>query len=228
MIMEVATFVALASQCAPLVAPDTLLAVARHESGLKAFVLHDNSTGAVFNAPNAGDAVRQARAWISTGRSVDLGLMQVNSANLGWLGVSVEDMFDVCRNVAAGATVLERSYADAVSRVGEGPEALRTALSFYNTGNPLAGFGNGYVAKVEGNAVRYAVPSIGSMQPRAPASGSVDPAVRPAVGSTIVEPTVVRSMATTISPTSSSIIGSATPGDPFVRRSADMFNGDRR
>lgn len=44
---------------------------------------------------------------ISAGRRVDLGLAQINSKNLGWLGLSVEAAFDSCQNLAAAARVLQ-------------------------------------------------------------------------------------------------------------------------
>ena len=57
--------------------------------------------------------------------SVDLGLMQVNSANLAALGLSIADAFDACRSVEAGGRVLSEAYQ----------RALRGALSVYNTGD---------------------------------------------------------------------------------------------
>ena len=80
-------------------------------------------------AASVNVAIVRASALLRTGRSIDLGLMQINSRNLGWLGLSVEEAFDPCRNIAAGARVL-------------------TSFSGYNTGHPNRGFANGYVARV--------------------------------------------------------------------------------
>lgn len=130
MILELAAVLGLAAACAPGVAPETLAAVARAESGFDILAINVNGPGGGRVRPTgAADAVARARALIAAGRSVDLGLMQVNSRNLGWLGLTVEDAFDPCRSVAAGARVL-------------------TAFSGYNTGSPSRGFANGYVARV--------------------------------------------------------------------------------
>ena len=83
------------------------------------------------------------------GHSVDLGLMQINSANLARLGLSIADAFDACRSIKAGAQMLEADYR----------AAMRDALSRYNTGDPVRGIVNGYVARVEASA-RAVVPSI--------------------------------------------------------------------
>jgi type IV secretion system protein VirB1 len=129
-ILKLAAVLGLAATCAPSVAPETLAAVARAESGFDTLAINVNGPdGGRIRSASAAEAVTRARALIATGRSVDLGLMQVNSRNLGWLGLSVEDAFDPCRSVAAGACVL-------------------TAFSGYNTGSPSRGFANGYVARV--------------------------------------------------------------------------------
>jgi len=151
-ILELAAFLGFASTCAPGVAPETLAAVARAESGFDTLAMVVNGPGgARVRSTTAAEAVARARALVAAGRSVDLGLMQVNSRNLGWLGLSVEDAFDPCRSVAAGARVL-------------------TAFSGYNTGSPSRGFANGYVARV------LAAGAANDGAPAAPASPAPQPA----------------------------------------------------
>ena len=94
-----------------------------------------------------------AKSAISAGHTVDLGYMQVNSANLKWLGYSVEDMFDPCKNITAGARILSDFYAAALAKYGNEQTALRAALSAYNTGSFTRGFGNGYVTKYTGQSL---------------------------------------------------------------------------
>ena len=144
-LITLATFHALVSACAPGVAPETLAAVAQTESGLHPFAIGINGPGGDAMLPaTRQDAIERAQALLRAGRSLDLGLMQINSGNLGWLGLSVEDAFDPCRNIAAGARVL-------------------TAFSGYNTGHPQRGFANGYVARVlaahAGHAAQAAAPA---------------------------------------------------------------------
>jgi type IV secretion system protein VirB1 len=98
--------------------------------------------------------------------SVDLGLMQINSANLAPLGLSIADAFDPCRSMRAGAQVLQTDYR----------AAIRDTLSRYNTGDPVTGIENGYVARVEASA-RTIVPSIsvGDGQAAEPAAITATP-----------------------------------------------------
>jgi type IV secretion system protein VirB1 len=131
-----------------LVHPDTLSAVIAVESGGRALAVNVN--GVREQPPHPADineAAAVARRYIRAGHTVDLGLMQVNSANLAGLGLTVEDALDPCTNVRAGATILAANYEAASKQQGPGQGALLAALSAYNTGTFSAGFTNGYVAK---------------------------------------------------------------------------------
>jgi type IV secretion system protein VirB1 len=171
--MEIAAFLALALRCGPAVAPDTLLAVARHESRLVPWTLHDNRTGESRSFATREAAEEDGQHRIARGHSVDFGLMQVNSGNFGWLGVTANSVLEPCLNVQAGAEVLRRAYAMAVERIGEGPETLRMALSLYNTGDPRAGIVGGYVAAVERVAPAYQVPPLSNRDGPDPATPPV-------------------------------------------------------
>ncbi|MDN3563379.1 transglycosylase SLT domain-containing protein, partial [Paeniroseomonas aquatica] len=93
------------------------------------------------------------------GRSVDLGLMQVNSGNLRSLGLTVASALDPCINLAAGARILREGYAAALRGEADLQRALRVTFSRYNTGHPERGFANGYVQRVQG-AAEVVVPAI--------------------------------------------------------------------
>ena len=133
--------------CAPYVAPATLEAVISVESGGNPLAIHVNHGPNPPAAHTLKEAAAKAAHLIGQGYSVDLGLMQVNSRNLVALGYSVEDMFNSCTNVEAGATILTEDYARAVLSATPGQPALRVALSLYNTGSPVDGFANGYVSR---------------------------------------------------------------------------------
>ncbi|MBU1376172.1 MAG: lytic transglycosylase domain-containing protein [Alphaproteobacteria bacterium] len=153
MLLDLATFMTLATSCAPTVAPTTLLAVARAESGLDPLAIGVNApTTPRVPATSTATAVREARRLIAAGRDIDLGLAQINVRNLSGLGLTVADAFDPCRNLAASARVLSEGYRRALPASGPGQPALRTALSYYNTGSPDRGFRNGYVARVLAHA----------------------------------------------------------------------------
>jgi type IV secretion system protein VirB1 len=177
MAYSMAAILALASQCAPGVAPQTVLAIIQTESSGEPFALNVNGGRQPAHQSNAVDAAATARRYVAAGFSVDLGLGQINSRNMRWLGLTWETVFDPCTNVAALARVLTTNY-NAV-KAGRDPQAaLRVALSMYNTGSQTRGFRNGYVAKVVGNAgvatsgVTYA-PTFSADADTAPASGDL-------------------------------------------------------
>jgi len=152
--MMAAISLAVIMACAPPeVAPETLQAVIRVESGGDSLAVGVNLPGqparAVHPASRA-EALAIVEDVLAQGGSVDLGLMQVNSRNLAWLGYSVADMFDACSNIRAGATILQDNYRRALQIAPAGQPALRAALSAYNSGDFNRGFVNGYVARYEG------------------------------------------------------------------------------
>lgn len=156
MAMSLSVVLALAEACAPAVAPETLLSVVQVESRFNPLAIGVNGKPRLtVTAATLQEAAAKASALIAAGRSVDLGLAQINSKNLGWLGLSVAAAFDPCRNLAAGARVLQAGYESGA----DAQPALRRALSRYNTGDAQRGFANGYVAKVE-RAAAEVVPAI--------------------------------------------------------------------
>jgi len=161
MALTLAAALALAAQCAPAVAPETLLSVVQVESRFEPLAIGVNGAPRVAVTPTSvDDAVAKADALIKAGRNIDLGLAQINSKNLSWLGLSLAEVFEPCTNLRAAARILQDAYGRSdTARVGE-QAALKTALSYYNTGHPGRGFTNGYVAKVASAAERI-VPAIG-------------------------------------------------------------------
>lgn len=145
-----------------------MAAIVKTESGFKPFAIGINKSNVklVRQPANKQEAVTTAKWLISNGYNIDMGMAQINSANMKWLGVSVDDLFDPCKNVAAGAKILLNNYVGAFKKIGEPQNALRAALSSYNTGNATAGIKNGYVAKVTAAAVT--VPALLAMTPKAP------------------------------------------------------------
>ncbi|WP_256672506.1 transglycosylase SLT domain-containing protein [Pseudomonas sp. JG-B] len=94
-----------------------------------------------------------------------MGLGQVNSGNLQSLGLSVEDVFDDCKNLAASASILHENYQRARKVASSDQEALHMALSLYNTGSMSAGFANGYVGLVMGNAQNLVASTVPALVP---------------------------------------------------------------
>jgi type IV secretion system protein VirB1 len=74
--------------------------------------------------------------------------MQVNAEIAPKLHVRPDQLLEPCTNLRAGAAILISLYTDLAKEIGEGFQALDTALSLYNPGDPDTGFRNGYVANV--------------------------------------------------------------------------------
>lgn len=140
----------LAAHCAPQAAAETVLALARTESGLDTLAIGVNGPRPRrLNVASRAEAIARARTLIAAGANLDLGLVQINSANLHRLGLDVAGAFEPCRNLAAGAALLQRDYLAVRPHADSDQAALRTALSLYNAGDRRRGFTNGYVARVE-------------------------------------------------------------------------------
>ncbi len=110
MILATALVVRLAASCAPSVAPGTLASIAGTESGFNTLAIHDDTTGLDLPSASRQSAVVAARALIASGHSVDLGLMQINSANLARLGLTVRTAFDACASLGAAGRLLVTDY----------------------------------------------------------------------------------------------------------------------
>jgi type IV secretion system protein VirB1 len=135
--------------CAPNVAPGTLNAIIRVESGGNPLALHVNGTDQQPPlARDPAEAARTAESYVAQGYSVDVGLMQVNTRNLAATGHTIRQALDPCTNILHGSTILSGDYARAARTKGDDPYALLAALSAYNTGDFHRGFDNGYVAHV--------------------------------------------------------------------------------
>ena len=169
MILAPEAVLQLAAQCAPQAAAQTLLAVTRVESGLDPLAIGVNGPAPHrLRVPSRTEAITQATALISRGANIDLGLAQINSSNLGRLGLTVADAFDPCRSLAAGATLLQINYQAVRALADDDQSALRTALSLYNTGDRQRGFKNGYVARVERSAAGAPDLPVGRQAPFTP------------------------------------------------------------
>ena len=110
---------------------------------------------------------REALEWLAYLRRynifVDLGLMQVSTAEAQRRGLPAESLLDPCTNLRAGWQILEDDYRLETKAYGPGQEALQHAISRYNTGDAQRGIDNGYLGRV-----LAALSSLGSTAVRAP------------------------------------------------------------
>ena len=156
--LSLKAFEALAGKCAPSVASSTLAAIAKVESGFDPLAIHDNSASKTVSVTDELEAVDVIDRLIKQGHSIDVGLMQINSANFANLGLTAETALDPCVSLRAAGVVLESRYAGGATPEAQ-QHALRQTISAYNTGDVSRGFQNGYVHKVE-VASRQIIPSL--------------------------------------------------------------------
>ena len=153
--MDVSTFMALTTLCAPLVHPLTAQAIVSTESAYNA-----NAIGVVAGRlerqpRHAHEAVATANTLRAAGWNFSVGLAQINVHNLERFGMSLADGFDPCMNLQAMQRVLGDCYEQAASNGGS-QRTLRRAVSCYYSGNFTTGFRRGYVSRVVSNAQRAA------------------------------------------------------------------------
>lgn len=146
-------FNALSAECAPWVSSQTMAAIVKTESQFNPLAININAVARLERQPvSKAEAVVTAKWLIANNYNIDMGLGQVNSANLAKTKLSVEDAFDACKNLSAAATILQWNYESASKKISDEQAALQAAISAYNTGSLNRGFSNGYVQKVLKNA----------------------------------------------------------------------------
>jgi type IV secretion system protein VirB1 len=95
---------------------------------------------------------REALDWLGYFQSynifVDLGLMQVSTAEAKRRGISPESLLQPCTNLRVGWQILEEDYRIEKKTFGPGQEALQHAISLYSTGDSQQGIVNGYLGRV--------------------------------------------------------------------------------
>jgi len=102
--LPIALLISLAASNAPEATPETIAALAETESGRNPLAVYDNTTRRTYAPDSQREAAALTRTLIGQGHSLDLGLMQINNANLSRTGAW-------CRDRVIGA--------EAVGDVGE-------------------------------------------------------------------------------------------------------------
>lgn len=141
---------AMVAECSPNMHPAIVQAIVKTESNYNPFAIGVNRSNRLTRQPKSfGEAVLIAKRLLSQGVNIDLGLGQINSSNLNWLNLSVEQAFNPCSNLKALQHVYLTCY-DKAGATGLG-NRMQRAWSCYNTGNTQKGFHNGYVTKATNN-----------------------------------------------------------------------------
>jgi type IV secretion system protein VirB1 len=162
-------FMTLAQQCAPQVSPATMAAIVRTESSFNPYAIGVVHGRLLHQPASLEEATATARALDAGGWGYSVGLAQVNRANWSRVGMSVQNAFDPCLNLAAGAAILQECYAQARKSRPEVQGALRASLSCYASGDFATGYRTGYVQRVVENAIDsvsvHLAPSVPAIDP---------------------------------------------------------------
>lgn len=136
----------LCGQCGPAVEPPTTQAIIKVESGGNPFVIGDNTDRRSYKLKSKEEAIQTAAELLSRGHSIDMGLMQINSIHLKGNKLTLNDVFDPCKNIQAGTNILASFYKRFDGNGDDKVITLYKALSAYNTGS--AWRGPAYINKI--------------------------------------------------------------------------------
>ncbi|WP_455481880.1 lytic transglycosylase domain-containing protein [Bartonella sp. B35(2025)] len=161
--MTIPDFMMLAATCAPTIHPTTLSSVVMQESQGNAYAISIDGNQKLSHQPSTfEEAITIAERLKNDGHNFDIGLGQINVKNLGWLGMSLSDLFDPCKNLKAVQIILTHCYERAKSMYNFEQTALKAALNCYNTRDFKNGFTSAYVQKIAAN-VGVKVPALTSV-----------------------------------------------------------------
>lgn len=143
----------LIQQCAPNIAPSTMMAIIKTESNGQPHAINLNKGKKLLYQPKTKE---QAIKWVEYlelhNYNFDVGIAQINSSNIKRYRYKARDMLDPCTNIKVAGYIITSNYVNALSTSSNQQVALRKMISAYNTGNHQSGFTNGYVQKVIKNA----------------------------------------------------------------------------
>lgn len=158
--MDASSFLSLALACAPAIHIDTARALIDVESSFNPWAIGVVGGTLERQPRHRREALATARALQTAGWNFSVGLGQVNVGNLKRLGLTLDQAFAPCTNLAAMQTVLSECYERArAAGHSDGQVALHHALSCYYSGNFTTGFEHGYVRKLVAAAARMRPPA---------------------------------------------------------------------
>lgn len=126
---------ALLEQCAPRVSPVLMQALVRTESAWQPLAIGmDKAQGTVKQPTTLAEAIATARELAASGRKFSVGLAQIHVSNVALYGMTWEQAFDACQNLAVGQTILWNFYHRASASGYSGVAAIWASLRGYNSG----------------------------------------------------------------------------------------------
>lgn len=128
-------FLALAQQCAPTVAPQTMAALIQVESRFRPYAIGVVGGRLERQPTTREEAISTAKALADGGWNFSMGIAQVNRYNLSPYNLDYQSVFDPCANLRAGSKILEDCYTRAKRTIASDQAALNAAISCYYSGN---------------------------------------------------------------------------------------------
>lgn len=156
-------------RCAPTVALELMRELIRQESGFRPFVIGvDAGQPPIARQPTSLDeAVELATDLVKRrGPRFSVGLAQIHASNVARLGLTWQQAFDPCHNVATGERILWSFYRKALASGYSDSLAVWAALRGYNSGSVNAAVSTTYADSIL-SRLRIA-PSAGHPVPAAP------------------------------------------------------------
>lgn len=124
----------ISAECAPMVAPSTMAAIVRVESGGNPLAMWNDSTRSMVIPGSRNQAIRYLRQAMAAGQRVDVGLAQVDTGNFVAFGLTPRNAFAACANLRAGGAILRMDWQQALNSGYRGQQALYHAFEAYNSG----------------------------------------------------------------------------------------------
>jgi type IV secretion system protein VirB1 len=126
----------LVERCAPDVSPVLMQALVRAESAWQPFAIGMDKSGGTAKQPaSLPEAVATAKELAAAGRKFSVGLAQIHVTNVALYGMTWEQAFDACQNLAVGQKILWNFYHRASASGYTGVPAIWAALRGYNSGS---------------------------------------------------------------------------------------------
>lgn len=136
--ITVSAFLAMAIQCAPDVAPDTLRRIVKTESGFNLWAIGVVGNAVKRQPRTKEEALRTVRKLAEENVNFSIGLAQINRQYFDVR--DAESVFFPCTNLKMGADILKDCYSRALKVSQSEQQALKKAFSCYYSGNYNRGF----------------------------------------------------------------------------------------
>jgi type IV secretion system protein VirB1 len=185
--IQVLTIAALLEQCAPQVSQVLMQALVRTESAWQPLAIGmDKAQGTVKQPETLAEAIATAKELAAAGRKFSVGLAQIHVSNVALYGMTWEQAFDACSNLAVGQKILWNFYHRASASGYSGVAAIWAALRGYNSGGvdravsdeyanrifaymssapPQVQIGTGVPATTSGPTAAFALPAAAAASP---------------------------------------------------------------